>query len=227
MTDRYQTRRDYLRQLGNLSVVPLAANADEGRTDISTLPDVTATELVIPEREAPAGFQTAAEPSDPPILSTLQSVTNVVTPVDTAVRGYWMGRDEDNPRWVLSSIAIVTDQPIARQDVETTGSRVYDEFVSEYDVETPSYIDFDQSQTQHATMTDWRMDMVSSASNSATSTSSTEVLLTDIMRLEHHENVLLGTVVFGPDAADRDVETMLTRYAHLQRSRLPTHSTQS
>jgi hypothetical protein len=219
MTGRRDTRREYLQRVGALGVTGLLPDTNTPPAAEHLHEDVSAAELLIPESAAPVGFETTVESTAGPLVRQLRTADACFEDADTAGRGFWTGRDEDNPRWVLSCLALVCDWPIARQTVETVGSAVHDEFVAEYDTETPAHIDFEQSRTQRATLTDWRADMIRPEPFSDSSSSS-EVLFTDMLRLRYHENVLLGTVVFGPATSEHDVETMRNRYSRLQHTRL-------
>ena len=208
------SRRSYVQMVGGAvfgsSQIPGRNKRDDTKENVS------ASDLLISHKQAPSDFEVAESPSGVPLLEYISSTDLRLDQARSAVRGYWKGPNEQNPRWVLSSLAVVCDKPISRRSIEEAARLCYSNYVREYDAETPDYVDFTQSRTVYSEMTDWRMLM----RRSGTPTHASDYLFKDVMRLQYHRNVILGTVVFGPDHADRDVDSMLTRFSRLQQSQL-------
>lgn len=208
------SRRSYFQLLGG---VPFSSSHLPKRSDRrSVKEDVYPSELVISQEQAPSDFEVADDTERVPLLEYVSSAGLCLDKAQTATQGYWKGTNEQNPHWVLSSFAIVCDEPISRRTIEPAAQQCYSDYVDEYDAETPDYVDLAQSRTTYSAMTDWQMVIQRSDSPSHSS----DYLFKDTMRLQYHQEVLLGTIVFGPNYADREVESMFVRFSQLQRSQL-------
>lgn len=208
------SRRSYVQLVGG--AVFGSSQIPRRNTRKDTKERVSASDLLISQKQAPSDFEVAESISGVPLLEYLSSTDVRLNQSRSAVLGYWKGPNEQNPCWVLSSLAVVCDEPISRGSIEEAARLCYSNYVREYDAETPDYVDVTQSRTVYSEMTDWRMVMRRSDAPSHAS----DYLFKDVMRLQYHRNVILGTVVFGPDHADRDVDSTLTRFSRLQHSQL-------
>ncbi|SIS21275.1 hypothetical protein [Natronorubrum thiooxidans] len=221
MTDKNYSRRSYLQGFGGIFLA--GAPKLTVNTQSTVHNDISASNLLIPESAASGDFEPVTGTNSIPIMSHLRTRNSWFEGAETAAQGYWKGPDEENPHWVLSSLAVVCDQTLCRHAIEEATTRCYSEYVQEYDAETPVTVEFEQSRTHYTGWTDWQMDMLSIDPFSDDPSSSSERLFTDVMRLQYHGNVLLGTVVFGPDAVGRDVSSMLIKYSRFQHSQLYPH----
>lgn len=208
------SRRSYIQLVGGVafgSSQPL-----ECKNRSAPKEDVSASDLLVPQSHAPTDFEVAESGSEVPLFEYLASSDLQLDRARTGARGYWKGPNEQRPNWVLSSLAVIASEPISRRSIEDAVQRCYSSYVRKCDAETPEYVDLTQSRTLHPGLTDWRMVMRRSDSPSHSSA----YLFKDVMRLQYRRNVLLGTGVFGPDHADRGVDSMLTRFSRHQRSQL-------
>lgn len=208
------SRRSYLQLVSGvpfgISQIPRHSNRKDTKEGVS------ASDLLISQEQAPSGFEITESVNGVPLLEYVSSTDLHLNQARSAARGYWKGPNEQNPYWVLSSVAVVSEEPISRRSIEQAARECYSEYVCEYDDETPDSVDIAQSRTTRSEMTDWCMLIPRSDSPSHSS----DYLFKDVMRLQYYQNILLGTVVFGPSHADRDVDSMLTRYSRLQHSQL-------
>lgn len=208
------SRRSYLKLVGG---VPFCISQIPGHSNRKDIKDgVSASDLLISQEQAPSGFEIAESVDGVPLLEYVSSTDLHLNQARSATRGYWKGPNEQDPDWVLSSVAVVSDEPISRRSIEQATGECYSEYVREFDAETPDYLDIATSQTARSEMTDWCMVIRRSDSPSHSS----DYLFKDVMRLQYYQNALLGTVVFGPGHADRDVDSMLTRFSRVQHSQL-------
>ncbi|WP_302080574.1 hypothetical protein [Salinibaculum rarum] len=219
---RTNTRRAFLQGIGGIGVIGVPTRtADEGTTTGGDT-TVTATDLVIPASEVPPGFESYPTPNSNSFIDALEELTLDVTSTDIAVQGYWSGEVQSDPEWVLSSVALVSEDPLPRTSIETAAQQSYDEYVEAYRAETTPLIEFDQSYTRGDQVSDWRVEIFEK-SLFHNSNEGAEHILTDRMRHQFLGNVVLGTLAFGPTDTDPPIKLLLDEYATLQRTLYDTH----
>lgn len=130
---RYDTRRAFLHSIGAapLATVP-TTTASGDTTNTTTETRLTAADLLIPEPELPRGFSQQPTPDSNPFLDALHEAEPRITDADVAIDGYWNGTTANDPEWVLSPLAIVTDDPLPRETVNAAATHAHDEYIDEY-----------------------------------------------------------------------------------------------
>lgn len=157
MREDYLSRRSYVQLVGGAVI---GSSQIPGHNNLKdTKEDVPASDLLISQEQAPPDFEVAESVSGVPLLEYLSSADLRYEEAQSAVRGYWKGPNEQNPHWVLSSLAVVCDEPISRRTIEQAARQCYSNYVQEYDAETPDYLDLAHSRTTYQEMTDWSMVM--------------------------------------------------------------------
>lgn len=219
---RHNTRRAFLQRVGAASVIGFPSRVTDENSTSAADTAVTAADLIIPDSAVPPGFQTAPTPDSNRFTDALAESPLDVTSTDIAVQGYWSGETQSDPKWVLSSSAIVADEPLPRKTIETAAQQAYDEYVEAYNEETTSLIDFDQSHSHSDVISDWRVD-ISQTSPLSNTTDAAQPIFTDRMRHQFFGNVVLGTIAFGPTDTDPPINSLLDQYATMQRIRYETH----
>jgi hypothetical protein len=219
---RHNTRRAFLQRVGAASVIGFPSRVTDENSTSTVDTTVTAADLIIPGSAVPPGFQTAPTPDSNRFTDALAESTLDVANTDIAVQGYWSGETQSDPEWVLSSSAIVADEPLPRTTIETAAQQAYDEYVEAYNAETTSLIEFDQSHSHNDDVSDWRVD-ISQTSPLANTNEATQPIFTDRMRHQFFGNVVLGTIAFGPTDTEPPIDELLAEYATKQRIRYETH----
>lgn len=218
---RNTTRRSFLQGIGGVGVTGFPTRADaEARTSAND-PNLTATDLVIPAAEAPPGFEPYPTPDSNPFIDALTESALDVASTEIAVQGYWNGTTQSDPEWILSTTALVADDPLPRAPIEAAAQQSFDEYVTAYNTETSPLIDFEQSHTRAGQVSDWRVDIIETplfddANDGA------EHIFTDIMRHQFLGNAVLGTIAFGPTDTEPPIDELLAEYATMQRIRYET-----
>jgi len=182
-------------------------------------PPLSAPDLLIPDSEAPPGFDRQPTPESSSFTDALDESAFDTASADIATQGYWKGPAQTDPEWVLVSTAIVADTPIPRTEIETAAQQSYDEYVTAYDAETSPLIDFEQAHTASNSVSEWRVDIHETSFTDDTP----RHIYTDIMRQQYVENAVLGTIAFGPTDTGPPIDSLLDQYATLQRSRYETY----
>jgi hypothetical protein len=209
------TRREFLTSIGATALTPFV-NSNVGElTKSSDKPVVSATELVITDAQTPPGYDQYPSPDNNPFIEALKQQNIPVDTADTANTGYWRGGEQDNPEWVLSSLALVADTQLDRAAVNAAAETVHHDFVESYDAETSPLIDFNQSQTRRGQQSDWHVDLIRTVPFN--DEHAPVHMFSDLMRLQYCGNVLLGTIAFGPHETQPDITSLVTQYATLQR----------
>lgn len=215
------TRRDWLRSVGvgvtGVVTHPLATGTNDAETARLQAHDVIISDSAVPDR-----FTQHPEQGEGRFLDILTDDAPELTDADTAGNGYWDGDTQDDPHWVLASMAMVADETLPRATVEAAARKSCDEYVAEYDAETGPTIDFEQSHTRSDRVAEWQVDMLHTpvfddAADGA------EPIFADLMRLQFFDDVLLGTVVFGPRAEPPELTAMLEKFATQQREQYRAH----
>jgi hypothetical protein len=205
-----------LHSISSLSLIPtLGSNQSTKTNENGTL---TAADLLISTSEVPPGFEQHQEPGSNTYIDALDKSAFDIADADIATRGYWKGPTQAEPEWVLSTMAIVTEDP-PRAVIESAAQQAHDEYTAEYDAETSSLINFEQAHTTSDTTAEWQLNIHKASLFDDTTTH----VYTDIMRHQYVENAVLGTVVFGPTNVNTSVDSLLDTYATLQRIRYETH----
>jgi hypothetical protein len=218
MTD--YTRRDWLQNVG-VSVTGFVPYATSGRTDDTQEPNVQARDVIVPETVVPDRFTPYSERGTGRFFDILTDKAPELTDVDFAGNGYWDGDTQEDPHWVVSSIALVANDTLPRGTVEAAARKSYDEYVSEYDAETEPRIDFEQSRVRSGRSTEFQVDMVQTSMFD--DASEADPIFSDLMRLQFLDNVLLGTVVFGPRSKPPELTALLEEFATQQYSNYRAH----
>lgn len=215
---RDNTRRAFLQRIGGVSVIGIPTYAD-GEDNDTTL---TATDLLIPASEVPPGFESYPTKETNSFIDALHDSTVDVASIDIDVQVYWQGTTPSDPEWVLASTALIADSQLPRPRIEDAAQQSYDDYVEAYNAETGPMIDFEQAHSCDDEVSDWRVDIIE-RSLFNDSTERAEHILTDRMRHQFLGNVVLGTIAFGPADTDPPIDSLLEKYAALQRAQYDTH----
>jgi hypothetical protein len=216
------TRRAFIQAVGGVSVTGLAgsATATSGTTDEA--PTVSAADLVIPETAVPTGFErhpTAdSDQGAGSFAETLQHLDPRFESVETATNAYWKGGVESDPRWVLSSIALIGEDRFPRLHIEYATDAFYEDYIDEYDTETSVLIDVGQSYAVSGNTADWQFDILEVPLLTDAETEPSPILV-ERMHQQYLDNLFLATVVFGPADGSPSVESLLEQFATVQRDR--------
>lgn len=216
-----QTRRDWMRSMG-AGVAGVVTHPLTSRTNDAQTARLRARDVLVPETTLPERFSQYPDPGSGRFFDVLTDEVPALTDADTATNGYWDGGRQENPHWVVSSMAIVADETLARVPVEAAAGQAYDEYVADYDAETRPTIAFEQSSTRTARGAEWRMDLLQT-SKFGDDSEDANILFTDLMRLQFFDNVLFGTVVFGPRAEPPALTTLLEELATQQHAQYRAH----
>jgi hypothetical protein len=181
-----------------------------------------ARDLLVPETVVSDRFSQYADLGSGRFFDILTDEVPALTDANTATNGYWDGGTQDNPHWTISSMAIVADDTLSRGAVEAAAGQSYDEYVTDYDAETRSSIAFEQSSTRTDRGAEWQMNMLQS-SMFGDGSDDTVIRFTDRMRIQFFDNVLLGTVVFGPRQEPPELATMLEAFTTQQHAQYRAH----
>lgn len=219
MTDH--TRRNWLRTVG-MGVSGVAIHSTTTGTDDAQAARFCACDGLVPDTAVPDRFTQYPEPASTRIFDVLADEAPEPTDADTAASGYWDGDTEENPHWILSSMALVADDTLPRATIESAARQSTDEYVAEYNAETGPTIDFEQSHTRGDRATEWRVDLLQKPIL-ANDSKDLVPLFTDLMRLQFFDNVALGTVVFGPRTEPPGLTAMLDQIATHQRVHYRVH----
>jgi len=219
---RKNTRRSFLQSIGGIGVIGLPTRKDAEASTSADDASLTATDFVIPQSEVPPGFEPYPTPDTNPFIDVLdESLLNVAS-IEIAVQGYWNGTTQSDPEWVLSTTALVADDPLPRAPIEAAAQQSHNEYVTAYNAETSPLIDFEQSHTCDGQSSDWRVDIIE-RSLFDDSNDDARHIFTDRMRHQFLGNVVLGTIAFGPTDTDPPIDSLLAEYATMQRTRYETH----
>lgn len=218
MTD--YTRRDWLQKVG-VGVTGVVPYAISNRTNDTQESNLRARDVIVPETAVPDRFTPYSERGTGRFFDILTDKTPELTDVDFAGNGYWDGTTQEDPHWVVSSLALVANDTLSRGTVETAARKAYDEYISEYDAETGPMIDFEQSRARNGRSTEFQVDMVQTSLFDDASEGNP--IFTDLMRLQFLDNVLLGTVVFGPRSEPPELTAMLEELATQQYAHYRAH----
>lgn len=218
MTD--YTRRSWLQNVG-ASVTGFAPYVISRGTKATQRSSLRARDVIVPDTVVPDRFTQYSERGTGRFFDILTDKAPELAEVDFAGNGYWDGATQEEPHWVVSSIALVANDTLPRGTVEAAAKKSYDEYVSEYDVETGSRIDFERSHARSGRSTEFRVDIVQTPMFD--DASEADPILTDLMRLQFLDNVLLATVVFGPQSEPPELSDMLEEFATQQYAHYRAH----
>lgn len=219
MTD--STRRDWLRSVG-VGVAGVVTHGITTGTDDAAESRLRARDVIISDSTVPNRFTQYPEPEEGRFFTILTDAVPALTDADIAGNWYWDGDEQENPHCVLASMAIVADETLPRATVEAAAEQADDEFVAEYDAETTQTIRFEQSYTRSDRVAEWQVDMVHTPVFGDPANNG-EPLLTDFLRLQFFDNVLLGTVVFGPRTEPPELTALLEQFATQQHEHYRAH----
>jgi hypothetical protein len=191
-------------------------------TDDATEPRLRARDVIISETAVPDRFTQYPETGAGRFLGLLTDEAPELSDADTAGNGYWDGEEQENPHWVLASMAMVADETLPRATVEAVAEQAEDEFVADYDTETSQTIGFEQSHTRSDRAVEWQVDMVHTPVFGDPANNG-DPLFTDLLRLQFFDNVLLGTVVFGPRTEPPELTALLEQFATQQHEHYRAH----
>lgn len=201
------TRRGYLKQVGSAGLAGISTTATKNSTDSDDM-KIAPEELLFPESVVPAGFNSYQTPESIPILETLQAADSRFAGADTAAQGYWRGGSKANPEWVLSSVAIVSDEQLSQSNTERAVGEAYNEYISQYDAETGPFIEFEQSKSRRKHSIDWRAEIYRSYTQFESDVEPT-LIYVDQMRKRFFVNALTLTSVFGPHQTEPPTGSLL------------------
>ena len=214
-----QTRRAWLHTIG-VGATGVVTHPLVSSTHGDQEPRLKARDLLVPETAVSDRFSQYADLGSGRFFDILTDEVPALTDADTATNGYWDSGTQDNPHWTVSSMAIVADDTLSRGAVEAAAGQSYDEYVAEYDAETRSSIAFEQSATRTDRGAEWQMNMLQTYGDDS---DATVIRFTDRMRIQFFDNVLFGTVVFGPRQEPPELATMLETFTTQQHSQYRAH----
>lgn len=225
------TRRALIQAIGGVSFTGLAGSATATSATTDEAATVAASELVIPAEAVPAGFERySAGESDwksAPFIEKLQSHDQRFRSVDhdrrfnsveAATSGFWKGGEASNPQWVLSSMALVSEDRLPRPHFEAAAAVFYKDYIDEYDAETSVMIEFEKSYSANADGSDWQVDILEAPLLTESDTEPTPIFV-ERLHQQFLGNVYLGTVAFGPANDSPTVESRVEQFATIQRDR--------
>ncbi|MDB2287012.1 hypothetical protein PM038_17475 [Halorubrum ezzemoulense] len=195
---------------------PLVSGTDDDQES-----RLKARDLLVPETVVSDRFSQYADLGSGRFFEILTEEVTALTDADTATNGYWDGGTQDNPHWTVSSMATVADDTLSRGVVEAAAGQSYDEYVADYDAETRSSIAFEQSSTRTDRGAEWQMNMLQTYGDDS---DATVIRYTDRMRIQFFDNVLLGTIVFGPRQEPPELATMLEAFTTQQHAQYRAHT---
>lgn len=225
MTDDQSTRRSYLRRVGSLAVAGVlprtrtadAATTAEARTTAS--PDADPSQFLLKPADVPPAFEPVENSDEVPFFTALRNADPQFADAVTGVTGYWTGSSQTNPRWVVSSVACVGTHEPEFASIETAATQCHDTLAAAYADGYPPSIDVTQTHQVGSDRGTWRIDLQLPLHGDDSDVSPTTIA-TDLLYLRLQDNILLGTVVFGPASGTPSPDTRLDRYATLQATRL-------
>jgi hypothetical protein len=209
----HTSRREYLQGLTGTTLTSLSVLSTT--TDDTTL---AAADLLIPPEDTPAKFTRSPATGPGRFAETLETMDSMFTDADMATRGYWHGNTESDPEWVLVSHAIVGDEDLPRRTLEAAAEQAHDEYVAEYDDETSLLVTFEQDWQHRDKTTDWRL-TIDQIPLFKDQPDDPDPVFTELTRYQYHGNTFLATTAFGPYDTPPAIDTLVNRYATLQRAR--------
>ena len=212
---RPHSRRAFLHRVGAVSLTGVTATSATAETTI------TAPDLVIPDSEAPDDFDPLPSVDSNRFTDALHTATPELTNSDIAVAGYWNGDTQTDPEWVLSSMAIVADEPLPRASIEAAAEQAYDEHVAEYDAETSSLINFEETHARTDQTTEWGINVYRAPMFNDRDDG--KLVFAERMRYQFFDTAAVATLAFGPHKQDPPVDALVDEYAALQRDQYETH----
>jgi hypothetical protein len=182
------------------------------------------TEFLVPSTEIPDAFTRVSTPKEVPFFERLRSVNASFADAALAGRGFWAGGTEENPEWVLTTLACVVPDEVPLESVirATTGS--HHEFVDEYDEETPPSWRFESRHERYSRYLDWNVDIwIDEMLLGGPQREGERHVFTETMRLHFRGSVALWTNLFGPvDQSFQEwpYERFLSRITEYQQEKL-------
>lgn len=216
-----QTQRDWLRHMG-VGVTGVVTHPLVSGTDDDQESRLQARDLLVPETVVSDRFSQYSDLGSGRFFDILTDEVPALTDADTATNGYWDGGTQDSPHWTVSSMATVADDTLSRGPVEAAAGQSYDAYVADYNAETRPTIAFEQSSTRTDRGAEWQMNMLQTSTYSDDA-DDTVIRFTDRMRIQFFDNVLLGTVVFGPRQEPPALATMLEAFTTQQHAQYRAH----
>jgi|AntDeeMinimDraft_5_1070356.scaffolds.fasta_scaffold02366_2 hypothetical protein len=210
------SRRSYLAGIVAGSLATATSTGAAASTSIQP------NEFLISEAQLPESFTPLPSIDVDEAFDAVRSPGDGPTPRDRiACNGFWAGNDQDEPLWVAGSSACVGVSPDEVTAAAETISREYSEFIDEYDAETRSHWHFNRQYEKGDTFREWRTGIYIGLDISSEELfeMADKPKLIDVFRIQHIDNTLIGTVLFGPTEWDWSYAELLDRLTGYQRDR--------
>lgn len=211
------TRRGCLELLSSVGIA--GSLAGSGESD-ATSQGVTVEKCLIPPASIPAEFEVRESSDMVPVLDTLRPADPWFESADAAVNGYVVRDGLVDPEWVLASVTVCGEEPLPRKTVESVTTNTISKQARDYRAIDECDVRCEQTRRTRSELSEWQLDVSIAQVLPGEQVTVAAAEFTDILRFQYCDEVLLGTVVFGPQDADRSVMGMVDRFAELQRSRL-------
>jgi hypothetical protein len=154
-----KTRRLFLQGFAGLAL-PLTTRVTSAGTNSDDNHPLKVRDLVVRNIDVPDRFEQYDETGSGRFVERLYARAPALTTADTATTCYWYGGDQDDPRWVLSSLALVADDPLPRNTVEGVIGESTKAYVEAYDDETNPFVEFETEQASDTRTSNWRVDII-------------------------------------------------------------------
>ncbi|WP_142860668.1 hypothetical protein [Salinigranum halophilum] len=211
-------RREYLTAMGATALsssLPRSTTSSEAPSP---------TEFLVSSTEIPDAFTRVSTPKDVPFFERLRSVDASFADATFAGRGFWARGTEENPLWVLTTLAYVVPDGVPLESVIRATTDSHHEFVNEYDEETPPSWRFENRHERHSGYLDWNVDIwIDEMLLEGPQREGGRHTFTETMRLHLRGPVALLTNLFGPvDQSFQEwpYERFLSRITEYQQEKL-------
>lgn len=203
--------------LAGLATAPLVSIMDMSAAVSKSIdPD----DFLITQSHLPDAFTTASGTDMGGAFNSVRSPGDGSPSRDqVALNRFWAGDNSNEPFWVAGSSACLG---VSSDDVTTATeimSQEYAEFVEHYDAETDRYWHFDSQYSHGETFREWRTEIYINRYTPAEELfeTSDRPELIDVFRMQHINNTLVGTVLFGPTEWEWSFSELLDRLTEYQR----------
>lgn len=207
-------RRSYL---SAIATAPFITTTD---TTTATSPSIQPDELLITQAQLPQAFTTSSGIDADDMFDSVQPPSRSPPSRDQiAFNSFWVGDDPDEPLWIAASSVCISVRPESVATATETVSHEYAEFIDAYDAETAAYWHFDRQYNEFEKFREWRTGIYigHEISSEELFEVADEPKLVDVLRLQYVNNILLGTVLFGPTDWYWSYKELLDRLTEYQR----------
>jgi len=216
MTDDELTRRNFIRAVGGVGIAAGPLARSDG-TDSTT--DLAASDLVVSGELLPPEFEPVGVPDEPPFIERLTDADDQFEDADAAVRGYYVGGDQQHAERIVSTLAIVCDTAPPRDVVESVSRSCHEQLLDEYRTER-SDVTGHMKERHTDEWSEWRIALSLDRPPYVHKPEFTATEFLDLVRIQQYGRVVLGTVSFGPMDGTLRTDRLLWRGARKQRDKL-------